>query len=389
MCQPKSQGGKRCAIHHAGTQAAIKSVSVQTSVPAENVQEVFSALNKEGKKLDAPSREEYLSFIEKERFITDIDPNLSERDKRMLLKRYAKAETENTPSGGTFHAWKNLLGETVRKYGKAAKKVIATAGVVGMLSLVTACSGQGGAVNPNPTTAPTSSVVAITGDIIANGTVTDEFGSYTPTKLDPKSSLYKLNESVINKDELSAQGFTTEDATAAQKWVLDFVSTEAVDSIALDSPAGWDKWKAEVANKYFDASRAEVLLANATNGKTSNVIYNNKIPVTFARDGKARITKEDIKVSNIGAWSEGGAKYIEVTGQSVVDYRVSEKDNIKAYLAKNPGMTEESLKETNPSFFDGKDETVSVTIDWIYSLIKQGDGSFKLGGYNNTYKSAS
>lgn len=379
MCQPKSQGGKRCAIHHAGTQAAIQTASIQTNVPTENVKEVFSALNKEGKKLDAPSREEFISYLNKERFVTEIDPTLSEREKRMILKKLNKAETENTPSGGTFHAWKNLLGETVRKYGNTAKKVLATAGIISMLSLTTACSSQGGAVNPNPSspTSSSASVVSLPAGLTDNGKVTDALGTYEATKLDPNSPLYKLNSSILNNAELSSQGFTTEDAAAAQKWVLDFVSTEGVDSIALDNAAGWDKWKSESAGKYFDAS---ALPGMVTDG--SAVIYTAS-PVQTIRDGKSRITGEDIKVSNIGAFNSKYGNVIEVTGQSVVSYRANEADVVKYISAQKPEYTEEVIKNQFPTLFDGKEETVKATINWIYCVKKAADGSWKLSGFTN------
>lgn len=383
MCQAKSKGGKRCAIHHAGTQAAIKTVSIETNVPQENVKEIFQELNKEGKKLDAPSRAEYLEYIEKERFMVDINPNLSERDKRMLLKRYTKAEVENTPAGGTFHAWKNLMKTTLQRYGKAFRKAGIAVGIIGSLTL-TACSGSGGVVNSNtaPTKNPSESSIVVEGDIITNGKVTDEYGEYIATKLDPKSSLYTLNEGIVNKEALEANGFTMADAESAQKWVLDFVSSEGVDSIALDNPAGWEKWKSEIANKYFDPEWSSSLLDDSE-GYPSYVTLNN-LEIKTVRDGKTRITKQDISVNSIDVFSED-KPYIDVYGKSIINYRATEKDAIKMIINRDSSYTEAKIKEKWPSLFDGKEETYQVTMDWNYSLEKQPDGSFKLAGYYNSY----
>lgn len=383
MCQSKSLGGKRCAIHHHGTQAAVQTTVVRTGINVEEVKGVFTALNKEGKNLTAPERAEFEAYLAKERFLTEIDQTIPEKEKKMILNKLDKAAVENTPSGGTFHAWKNLMGETVRKYSKKAKMVIAAVGIGAMVSVTAGCAT--GTDAPNSNTATASSVVL--GDVIAGDPITDAYGTYLSTKINPDDEALKFNKAIVDNSAYDL-GFDEAQITSAQKYAAEFVASQGADGAGLDDQASFDKWLGEAKTKYLtgnDQIMAEMTAKN-NNGGNTPLVYNNSQGYQFARDGKPRISNEKIAINKIAGYQDSDGKFLTVSGQSKIDYRVPEANIVKWYLSSHTDVTEEQLLTKYPQLKDGKEETLAVTFDWQYYLIPDGQG-WKISGMNNSYTS--
>lgn len=369
MCQAKSLGGKRCAIHHHGTQAAIQTTVVKTNIDTPLVKEVFSELNKEGKKLPSPSREEYESYIAKERFMTEIDSSIDPRNKKMILKKLEKAGEENTPSGGTFHAWKNLLTTTINKYGKKAKMALAA---ITLGAVVTLTGGCAQVAPQTPESGITTSSV-----VVADTTVTDELGSYTKVKLkenDP--SLTLITGAGYDKAGLAAAGFTEADAAAAQKYAVNFAATEMVDSPILDTSSSFDSYMSNATSNYLTGSYVGDMVKQG-----SGLVYTQPDGLQFARDGKPRLTNNKLSVETITATNG----LMTVAGVSEVDYRVPDKNILTWYQARHPEMTAQQITD-KLGLKDTKEETLRVKIGWTYWLQKDAAGAWKIAGFGNNYK---
>lgn len=385
MCQAKSQGGKRCAIHHHGTQAAVQTTVVKTGVETPEVKQVFSELNKEGKKLDAPSREEYISYIEKERFITNFDPSIPERERKMIINKLEKAKEENTPSGGTFHAWKNLMSKTIEKYGK---KIRMAFGVIGIGTVVAFTGGCSAGITNGDLTTPSSSSISQTtgqiyGSVIDGELVKDENGSYIRTTINPEDPSYKTLISNVDP-ALYANGYTEEDVLSAQRFVAKFQAEEYSDSIALTG-SGWEKWKQEVAPKYISEADIQEILSNSSDGSRSYIIFNNPKDKKYSiiQDGRARISNNNITISEIKNFVYEGKNYVVVKGVSETTYRIPKAQALQAYKDVNPGLTEEQIIAKTPSLAEDVKEGAWInTGNFSYTLEKKED-SWQIVGYTN------
>lgn len=368
MCQAKDKGGKRCAIHHHGTQAAIQTTVVKTNVDTPLVKEVFTELNKEGKKLVAPSREEFEGYLAKERFMTEIDPSINARDKKMIIKKLDKAAEENTPSGGTFHAWKNLMTTTINRYGKKAKLVLAA------ITLGTVISVTGGCAQIAPQSPPAG--ISSSSVVVEDAQVTDELGTYTKVKIkEDDPSLKLITGAGYDSAGIAAAGFTDADALAAQQYAVRFAATEMVDSPILDTSSSFDAYMNNTRSSYLTGQYVEDMVA-----KNSGLVYVQPDGLQFARDGKPRLTSNKLVVEAVTV-TDGR---IQVAGVSDVDYRVPDKNILTWYQARHPEMTSQQITD-KLGLKDNKEETLRVKIGWTYWLEKDSAGAWKIAGFGNNF----
>lgn len=377
MCQPKSKGGKRCAIHHHGTQAAIQTTAVKTQVAVDDVKATFSELNKEGRNLPAPTREEFIGHLEKERFVTEIDPTISERDKKMILKKIEKAKEESTPNGGTFHAWKNLMSETMRRYGSKIRRAAAALGIAGSLLATSGCV-AGITPEPGSTESPTpgqTNSVVLYGDVIASGEITDSLGTYTATTISPDDDSYSTLASDVDPALRSA--FSDEELLEAQQYVAKFVAEQTTDGTAVDN-SGWEQWRQEVGPQYVTGPFAGDLL----NPSESTIVYHDSAP-NFIRDGAPRFNTNTITVNELKAVNYEGQTYITVNGTAETDYRVTDASGMSWAIQRNPGMSESEIINQIPQLGDGEDNIFGNFLSFSYTLGKKDDGSWGIVGYRN------
>jgi len=389
MCQSKAAGGARCSIHHHGTRAAVQTTVAKTSIEATAVEATFKSLNKEGKNLEAPSDAEFQAYLEKERFVTEIDPSLSERDKKMILKKIEQAKTENTPSGGTFHAWKNLMGESMRRYGRKIRMGVAALGLSGLVVMTSGCvqgiNEPGETPGGTPSSSPTASSL-VYGDVIENGSVTDEYGSYIKTTISPDDESYKTLVGDVDP-ALYTNGYTEADVLSAQQFVATFAASESTDSTAVDGN-GWEAWRANVGPQYVSGPFAQDLLNPAANGTDdrAGIIFNNPNNSTplMIRDGKPRLTSNVITIDSIKNVDYEGAHYIKVNGSASTSYRVSDADGLAWAMQRN-NLTQEEVISQVPTLNDGKENTFLNTFNFGYTLEKKADGSWGIVGSSTKY----
>lgn len=400
MCQSKAQGGKRCFAHSSFSKFVTRFVQLKTGADDTMINETMRELNKEGKNLPDVSAAEANAWIDKKRFATELDPELSDHDRKIQLNQLDKAkdEAKDGVKGSHFHAWKNLMKRVVSKM----KKPFIAVGLAGVLTFGMAGCGQATNNNtpettksPTTTSQPTTSAAptkpatdnAHYGDVIALKKVTDSKGSYEQTTIDPKDDSMIFNKSIVDPTATSA-GFSDADLASAQKYAVTFVSQEGSDSVAVDSDAGWAAWQKDQADKYIASGYKDTLLKPIGTFDRSAIILNdpNGSMPTVIRDGKPRLTTDVVSVSKISGGSDPSAgKYVTVTGTSTVKYRVTD-EVAQAWVKKNnPNISEADIKRLTPGLFDGKENSFNVSMDWNYTLVKDGS-SWKIGGYNNQIK---
>lgn len=266
MCKSTDEGGKRCAAHMSGSLAAVTMASIISGIKEDFVRKVFSALNKEGKHLPMPSEEEIVAFARNNQFISRHDVTIPENKRAMLVKRWQKAEMER-PSGGTFHAWKHTMVESIVRWRRSATVF----GIGSVLAFTSACSG--GTLNDNspaPTNSPTSisqsADPSVTNEEPAGPIPTDfgvpapagkkvesPNGSYIQSTISDDDPAMKLDPALVHSSLSSTDPAELE---SAQKFIVKFTAEEGIDSRLngdSEDPEGWwAEHKSKIAPEYQD-----------------------------------------------------------------------------------------------------------------------------------------
>ena len=347
MCAPKSQGGKRCLRHSAGSTATVRYTEAKLkSVSREEIYENLKELNKEGRKLDAPSTTEVQSFLAKEKFKAQLDPDLEERERKLIVKNLEKAAAEAEEqgvSGGAFYAWKNLFRRTWEKAKRPFAALTLSTVLIGSLA---SCSGGDAPNAPEPN--PSGSSISYTldlGDGVDGPVVTDEWGDYQRVVVDPAG--VPFNEDVVQKDTFEEVGLTMEDAKQAQESAVKYLIEDITDNPTFDIPAErfateYKKWNDENYSRIYDGEWAKDSEAVTSGGIIA------QLGGSTIRDGKPRIASVEVDVTSIVAYqTEKGGKGISVHATITTGYRV----------------TDQFVKDGISSGFDLGDDTAGILED--------------------------
>lgn len=339
-----------------------------------------------------------------------IDTSRVEKTKMDKLKELVKNMTLGkgfTIAG--YYALKDMTRETLRKFKIGA----AGAAIAGTMVLTGCSTPESNNINPGISASPSDSSqpspsssssnpptnfnttdgrTPAEGDIDKSSTimtvpkslfqekissiVTDEFGTYAVTSIS-----YPSIDSVANK------GVSKAVLTSALEFYTDFLSTQVLDSVALDNYSNYDDWVQDVAPKYIAQEFFDEVVNGQKNGQEAAVIFNNftgtrdvsykenLIPVLL-RDGGPRIFNkhiwglkaEPVKGGGIYIWGQGAAT-IMFDDASYLDW-----DRILF----GPGG--EALERMN----DGKDQASQFKFQVGLTLIPDGD-SWKIAGYSNSF----
>jgi hypothetical protein len=263
--------------------------------------------------------------------------------------------------------------------------------------------GKSSSSTPKPTssteTGPTPAAVAkgVNGDYViktnANGepvTVTDSLGTYTNITVNPEDESLTLDKSKHDA-EVTAYGWSDEDLLSAQQWVVKFAIEQGIDSIAVDTDDGWERWKAEEASKYIAPEWMNMIAPDATHGDNSDrpsIIFNNSNNKNEdLLRGDTRAAHGEVSVTKVTSFpiQETGTQSLGYTIKASVAYKVSDESLLASYKANNPDKTEKEIIAENPFLVDGKVQTFpEVTFDFDYYVQKVGD-SWGLSGYNTKW----
>lgn len=401
MCQAKSSkypNGKRCLKHSKVSQYVIRVVMQRYGVDERTASSMLSELDKEGKHLPMASAADAQAFLDEKRFETATDGEISEHERLIRMNQLAKAkeEAKDGVAGSRLYAWKNLakrVGQRLRQFaviGFLAPTLVLTSCSAGNVTPSPSTTATGGAPTTSQTATPSSSTpsastpASTTKTLPGNGkVVTDKYGSYEHVA--PVGTKYNPDELIDNSWKTA--GFSLNEVKSARKFVTDFVTTQAVDSSAADGDASqWKDWVQNESSKYISANELGAVTEDQSNGKRSGVIFSNPkgaiSPTT--RDGGVRLTKNSPFVNTITGYTEP-YKRLQVEGNVIAAYRVSPESAIAALKKARPKATEAELRKQFPKAFNAKEDKLTLTFDFIYSVRPDGD-SWKITGYSTTYK---
>lgn len=399
MCQSKTTGsGKRCLRHQAASSAEVHFSWAKTGVDKSTIYAILKDLNKEGRKLDAPELAEVKSFLKKEEFIVKHDPELNEKDRKMILKNLAKANDEAEKqgvSGGAYHAWKNVFSKTVEKI----KKPLIAAGLVGVLAIsIAGCSGSVKPIDNNADSPSPSNggIVACStenpgpwGDVIAKEEVKDEYGTYCRTTIDPKSDALKYDASKTDTASLEKYGFTEEDAKTAQKTAVTFLAEETLDSTRLDNYSQSDSDWLKANNTWINPSAQKLFSDSAeTKGmRKAGLLVTDALPTPVIRDGGPRTAGTNIQVDRIAAdiSTDGKTPVLVVTTSASSVYSVDNKTILETVVKNDSTKTEESLRASNPELFDASGSSSGLLLQGKFRFGFDKGNSKSFTGFSDTW----
>jgi hypothetical protein len=223
MCQSKAAGGRRCAYHlEQGVCAGMVTYVVSvTGLDRCETSEAYKALEKEGSNLPDPTRDEVDDFLNREAFRIRHEPNLSEQRRENIVNRLLASVGRITPSGATFHAWKNLVAESWARVRRRA----AAAFVLGAMTFSVGGCGNAPA---EPQAQPQAQIVA------AAPTAPGPASSYDTT--------YKTAKPTYSADAVTV--FGKADVVAGTSAAVNFTQKHAFDDASVTTKAG------ENINKY-------------------------------------------------------------------------------------------------------------------------------------------
>lgn len=257
---------------------------------------------------------------------------------------------------------------------------------LGIASLVLAASLAGCS---NPSTPHKVDEIPSYGDVIGSGTrVVTGTGEYERIKIPDGSDLYSLDAS-----KLEGSKWTQEDGNAAQKFLVDYLATEYVDSSVLEGGDGeYDHWYYGTAPKYFSDQVFTDLKPVPNSNQLHAVLgdFNGKTYIpNLIHDGKPRQKKVDINVVSARAADLAKDKYdgIEFNVTVDTDFRVDDKNAAALAGLHSPTLMsgDEFLKtsKAKDQLKDGTGENLlhnSVTLK--FALSKTASGEWEIVGMN-------
>ncbi|HSP53064.1 MAG TPA: hypothetical protein VLO00_09230 [Cryobacterium sp.] len=256
----------------------------------------------------------------------------------------------------------------------------AKAGAIGALMLALAgCAGvpANGGSPATPTTGapatstPTAATVACPesasqgpwGDVIAAEQITDAFGVYCRTTLDPGSAAAPFDAGTVDLESLEMYGFTLGEAEAAQETALLYVAEQGLDSSRLDDYSTTDTaWFETVQGSFTPAAQDYFSpLVESSGLRDSGVIMTQSLPSPLRRDGGPRATRTELGVDRIFAvpgLDQQTALLVVGTTFSTA-YSATDASIVEAAIRDERGtssLTEAGLRTSTPTLFDGSDD---------------------------------
>lgn len=370
MCKSKAENGgitKRCFAHKKNTAHSIAYIHAKTGIDKAEIYAIMKELNKEGKRLDPPTKEELEKYFNMEEFKTKYDDTLNEKDKLVILKKLLEARAEADREGVTGGAWHAMKNAFARVADKIKRPFVAIA-MAGTLLVTASCSAgvNPGPTQPEETKSPTAAECVIEnpdelGDVVANEIVTDDNGTYCSVTVSPdaKEGYMALADSP-NAKILQDAGFTEEDAIKAQDSAYKIVVEQTIDGTRLDTyKDSITEWYNKTG-KNFVADEAQHFYEGALKEDGSNnlgLIVTDSFVAPLARDNGTRVSGVDLKTTGLDLIEFEGTNYIRVNVGYSALYRSSDANIISTIQKNFPDKTVEAIKAENPDLADENPES--------------------------------
>lgn len=201
------------------------------------------------------------------------------------------------------------------------------------------------------------------GDVIAAEQITDAFGAYCRTTLDPDSAAAEFDAATVDLESLESHGFTIAEAEAAQQAALVYVAEQGLDSSRLDDYSTSDTaWFESATESFTPAAQAYLApLVESVGLRDSGLIMTQSLPSPLRRDGGPRATRTELGVDKIFAVPglDQQAPQLVVRTTFTTSYSATDASIVAAAIRDERGtnsLTEAALKATTPTLFDGSDD---------------------------------
>ena len=219
--------------------------------------------------------------------------------------------------------------------------------------------------------APTAAAVACPestsqgpwGDVIAAEKITDAFGSYCRTALDPDSAAAQFDAATVDLESLETYGFTLDEAEAAQSVALRYVAELGLDSSRLDDYSTADTaWFETVKDSFTPSAQAYFSPRVESFGlRDAGVIMTQSLPSPLRRDGGPRAASTDLSVDRIFAVPglDQQAPVLVVSTTFSTAYSATDAAIVEAAIRDERGtnsLTEDTLRTSTPTLFDGNND---------------------------------
>jgi hypothetical protein len=247
-----------------------------------------------------------------------------------------------------------------------------------------ALAGCGAIASVSGPNASANAAVASYGHVIGSGEkVQSELGSYERITADPSVPLHTNGESPALMTEA---GFTAQDGTDSQRYAIDYMVREFIDSSALNGgDKAYQDWFATTAPKYFPES---VLKEEALKSGTGTALIGNNngtgVP-NLIHDGSPRVKNVDLNVTGYRPFNDESGKPIGVkySIQYKADYRVDDKNAAELAAKYGKMSVADFLASTNanPKLKDNTGENVfSASGNVNFYVGKNEQGVWKVNG---------
>lgn len=368
MCQSKAATGgigKRCFVHHPGTQASINYVYAKTGIDKKQIYDIMKELRKEGRMLDAPTPEEVEKYFALEEFKTKFDNTLTEKERVTILKQLLAARSEaktNPVSGGVLHSWKNAMQRTVQRFKRPLIALSLTGTLLFSASACTVGPSDNATATPEETKAPISSSTCVIdnpadlGNIKLGDETSDEYGKYCTVDIaDNANTNFITIDAASNPSAIRDAGFSEEDAVKAQQSAYKIAVEQGMDSTRLDN------YNTSMS-QYFETEASKYVADDAKHFYTDGLAAdpNNNLGLTITdsfasplvRDGGPRVNAVQIKTADLDVVNYEGENYLRVSMNYSGVYRASDDNIIQTIQKFSPDKSVESIKAENPDLGD-------------------------------------
>lgn len=360
MCQSKADGGRRCKFHlEQGVANGMTTyVASVTGLSAQQTNEAYTALEREGRNAPDPTREEVDAFLEREAFRVRYEPNLTEKRRESIVARLRAAIGRITPSGATFHAWKNLVAES---WSRVRRKAAAAFVVGAMTFSVGACGSAPEQPTAAETVAPVASAPLTPGDQVRYDTT---FETAEPTINPAAATKFGRGEALAGTDaavSFSERYFYDDDAVTTKGGVdLDKYATPLGQHM---TPTARADWNTSVKGFVTDVKNGEL---GANKGSW------DVLSVTFY--GAMAGTNKD---------SEGKVTVANPDGPVMVNKTI---ENVTTGVATD-GRLSVSMKSSADMrlLIDGQPKRWHLTRDITYYMVKDSSGVWKIDAWSGNW----
>ncbi|MGP4033620.1 hypothetical protein [Pseudarthrobacter sp. 1C304] len=238
-------------------------------------------------------------------------------------------------------------------------RTIALAGLLAILALT--ASGCQVAPSPSATASgETSTTEKAESGVVGTGEKIDTAaGPYEKSSLPANDPAYSYNPTFHD----ASSGWTVDEASAAQKLAIDYMSKEFLDSTALEGgDAEFQNWYAANAKKYF--SEKVIDIAGQNPGENKIILGNfgtNRLIPNLIHDGSPRVKEAHLGVTGFGFVNTPElGNSVEFSIEWNAGYRVDDT-NGAAFVGHHTGMTGEQVlnsKYATDKLKDGSGENV-------------------------------